>query len=148
MDNLRAKDIAVGAATYRLNVLNATQGSEILSKLLGMIGDPAGKLFGLGMDADMSPDLASNVLGSLCREIAKPGCVKMVKELLGGLTKELPAGSGAFMPVNFDVEFVANYGVLSALIKFGLEINFESFFVGNPVLQSLAALVVREVPST
>lgn len=91
------------------------------------------------LEQEITPELASNVLGSMGMALAKPGTVPMVKQLLSDLFKN---EGGIFIPVNYDVEFAANYGVLSQLVMFALKVNFESFFVGNPALRSLLQVAV------
>lgn len=143
------RELKVGDKTYRLSLLPATAGSEVLSKLLGMIGDPAGRFFAqIGsappgdnpnnpLETKVPPDLAGTVLGMLGKEIAKPGTVDMIKVMLESL--EVKNEKGGWVRVHYDMEFAGRYDVLSKLISMGIDLNFRSFFLGNDALQELLA---------
>jgi hypothetical protein len=130
---VETKEIILGGATWRINTMPATIGSEVLCKLLSMIGG--------SLQGDMAGSGQAAFLATICSKLGDPGTVDLIQKLLGGITKNM-------RQVNFDLEFAGNYGVLCGLIKWSLEVNFSSFFVGNPVLAEMGMGAADTAPAS
>jgi hypothetical protein len=133
---IQTADTTIANVNYKLTTLPATEGLEVLTRLLGMIGEPIGLLAAAASNGktklqDMDGEMLAKSLTAICANIAHPGTVKLMKTLLEGLTYETTAGNGKpfFKKVNFDVDFSRQYHVIMQLVRFALEANYKDFFV-------------------
>lgn len=115
----KTKSITVGQDVFTLNTLTATQGLKVFGKLSSMLG------FGLQNAFD-----TSMIAGAIMSKLDDPELAAHIKLLLGGLKKNEKL-------VEFDIEFSANYGVLSQLVLWAVKENFGSFLADNPALVGL-----------
>lgn len=139
---------------YQLQTLPATTGLETFTKLMELVGAPMGNAAG-GMtktadgETDVKAESLGLAVGALTSRLAEPGTIALVKILLADLQHEQDKAKapGAFVPVNFDLYFAANYGELLELIAFSVEINFASFLAGSAVVQRAVEAVRALIPA-
>lgn len=134
------KSASIRGKTWMLNVLPATEGLEVWTKLCSLAADPIVQLGkSLGKDAlkveDLKlADLPVEALGTVLGAVLGKLHTVEVSGLLKSLLRSLHCDN---KPVDFDTHFAGNYGVLLPVAKWALEINFSSFFDGAPSLTGL-----------
>lgn len=126
------KEKNIGGSMWRANTLPATVGLEILTKLGGIASGPISVLNG-------GEGSAGDALAALAGKLAESGTPGLIQKLVSGVTKN-------GRDIDFETEFSADYGILTQLVMWLLEVNFSSFLAGNPVLAGL--LAKAEVPAS
>lgn len=129
-------EIELDGATWTLSTLRATEGLEVLTKIIGITG---GSFMSLGGGDENAQGGA--LLGGLASRIAEPGTVPLIKKLLASLHKNAS-------PVKFDDEFAENYGPLIDLVEWALTINYESTLKKSRVVGTLIELFKKQKGST
>ena len=84
----------------------------------------------------MKAEIIGEAVAAMTARLAEPRTIDTIKTLLSGLTKNKQT-------IDFDQEFAQEYGTLSELVWFALEVNFSSFLSGNPFIEGLAGRVKR-----
>ncbi len=136
---VKLEKTTIGGTQWAINTLPTSDGLTAFTQLGAIVGAPAGTLAG-GISketslANLDSGLVGDALAKMTLRLADPSTVQLVQLLLKDLTKA--NGKGGFAPIDFELEFAANYGTLLQLITWSIKINFASFFDGNPVLGAL-----------
>jgi|SRR5579885_3532515 len=145
---LSTHEFTAGGEEWSLNTLAGKPGAIMLTKIAGIVGGPLAKLAegieikGSGDKLDLfNLEVTGQMLGgaieALTTKIADDRTIDVITGLLKGLRKRNE--KGAFIEVNFDLEFAGNYGVLAEIVAKAVEINYSSFFAASPVVRFLAA---------
>lgn len=136
---IKLEKTTIGGTQWGLNTLPASDGLVAVTQLAAIVGAPVGAVAG-GVSKDTSfMDLDAGMLGEalakMTQRLAEPSTIQLAQLLLKDLQKG--NGKGGLGPVDFEMEFAANYGTLIQLLAWSIRINFSSFFDGNPVLGAL-----------
>ena len=115
-----------------------------MGRISAVLGAPLGTLGGAGVSGgllDLKADALGEAASKMAEQLDDPKTVESVKLLLTGLRK-------GDQPIEFDLEFSGNYGVLVKLIAWCLKENFGSFFADSAGLAALKDKVVQSVQAS
>jgi hypothetical protein len=144
---IRAERKTINGTEYSVTTLGGVAGFVMMTKLPKYFGGAIGALVA-GKNEEAAMALA---LADIGQKMADPEFAEMVFEMLdGALAGPVTLVDGS-RRTNFDTHFAGNYGDLLPLIVHAFQVNFASFFSGNPALASLleraAALGAAKLPS-
>lgn len=154
---VRAHETEIAGRHWIINTLAASHGLKVLTWIGSIIGEGVGHVAGgVGavptpkvdgdaepesapsslLDIEIGPDALAKAIGAVLQRLSDERTVPMIKTLLATLHSG-PVG-GAAKRIDFDVDFAGDYATLFLVVKWALGVNFSSFFVENPALQSIA----------
>lgn len=111
------KTVEFNGTEYAIQAFVATKGIRIFTVLSKLIG-PAFKALSEAKDEDAASNLAVSALLESMDDVAVDD---LMKQLMSGVTKNKEE-------LNFDIEFMANYGLLVNLAKEVVSLNWGSLF--------------------
>lgn len=117
------KVVTIGDTDYEIQAFVATKGIRIFKTLAKLIG-PAFKALSEAADEDAASALAISALLDSMDDVAVD---ELMQQLMSGVTK-------SNMALNFDTEFMADYGKLVKLAQEVVALNWGSLFnaLGTP----------------
>lgn len=123
MTVITRKVVPIDGIDYEIQAFAATKGIRIFQKLAKLIG-PAFQALSDAKDEEAASAAAISALFESMDEVAVD---ELMKELMANVTKEKVA-------LNFDIEFMANYGLLVKLAQEVVMLNWGSLFsvLGTP----------------
>lgn len=111
------KVVTVGDSEYEIQAFPATKGIRIFKNLAKLIG-PALQALSEAKDEDDASVMAISALMNSMDDVAVD---ELMQNLMSGVTKEK-------MALNFDTEFMADYGKLVKLAQEVVALNWGSLF--------------------
>lgn len=111
------KSVPIGDAQYEIQAFPATKGIRIFKNLAKLIG-PALKALSESKNEEEASIMA---IGALMESMDDVAVDELMQQLMSGVTKDK-------MAINFDTEFMADYGKLVKLAQEVVALNWGSLF--------------------
>lgn len=152
MRDHKFRTIETGGESFRYACLPmpATKGLSVLTRLSNIVGETLLSMAS-GVkpkipgeegeeEEDLNPDIVEAAVKMLVKKLDEDEVVRLAVDIMEGMTVE-GKKVGLNDRTQFDEHFAGRIMLLFKVIMFGLEVNFQDFFEGNPFLQRKA---VRE----
>lgn len=154
-----ARDVCetvIGEHTYRVTLLGAKAGTAMSVTLLKLLGPTVssfveGVVGGKHGGADSLAIGAADAVREITQRLTATELAQVMAELAKHTVVVLDAEREPQLSAVFDDHFAGRYDHLLAWLKFALEVNFRSFFVGSvgagKLIERLMNLIASASPS-
>lgn len=128
MTIIEDKLIDINDTEYRIQPFPAFKGLVLLKKLTKVVGPSITALMGGEAEGEVEVNSLEKAIELLVENFDGDGVETLIKELIKSVTKN-------GQPLNFDLEFMADYGKLFKLVTEVVKVNYGTVFQLGGFLQ-------------